>query len=525
MLNKLIQYIPVSLIEWFENEILSDYEKAKHFLNTVDPELLEEISRRKALMIFQMAAQTTPAYRNFLRKHNLHSSMISTIDQFDAQLPETDKENYIKKYTFEQRCREGHLPKRGNVDESGGTSGTPTNWIHDVNETSLLFKAVDFEFNYVFRGDKKDYFVISAWSSGPWATGVKFCELMERVALVKNTTTDPQDIIRTMKLFGPNRNYLLGGYPPFIKNLFDDYEKELHWRSYNVDLITGGEAVPLEWVYYVRKKLKTGAKIASSYGASDIDIGIGFETPLAFAIREVVAKNPRLHQELFGHSQLPMIFQYNPAVHYINEKRTAEGKQEFEITLLDRHAAVPKIKYNLHDEGRKFSFYQLLDIIQAHEPQFFAEYLRHSPKRSEDVLHLPFLCIFGRSDGMLSFDGANVYPRQIEQAILTDKELTQKMNRFKMEKRYDAKHNPLFYIHVELKKNKSPSTQLSKKYFSTILHELLRANPDYKESYQHNRKLQPIIRLYRFEHPLFRKDDTAIKNRYIMKAPAAVRIH
>ena len=41
-------------------------------------------------------------------------------------------------------------------------------------------------------------------------------------------------------------------------------------------LVIGGEGVTLEWVYHVRSKLSPNSKIVSSYGASDIDIGVGF---------------------------------------------------------------------------------------------------------------------------------------------------------------------------------------------------------------------------------------------------------
>ena len=296
MLNPTLARItPLFLVKHIEYFILNDYNRSKRFLNRVNPDFLEEISRKKALKIFKTAAKETPAYKKFLIKNKLNPNIVKSLNEFDALVPETDKANYIKKYSFEERCREGRLPKKGNIDESGGTSGKATNWIHAFQEEDLLFKAINFEFNYVFDGNKKDFLVISAWSVGPWATGIKFSEMMERISLVKNTATDPNDIIETLKIFGNKRNYLIAGYPPFVKNLIEEHP-EVKWKNYNIDLVTGGEGIPIEWVYYMKRKLKDGAKIISSYGCSDIDIGIGMESSFCFFIREVAYKNEKFKE-------------------------------------------------------------------------------------------------------------------------------------------------------------------------------------------------------------------------------------
>src|SRR3989338_8921969 len=155
MLRILTKLVPMPVFERTEQFILGNYDRTYRFLRNVNPDFLEEISAKKALSIFQFAAQRTPAYREFLLKNKVDINAIKRIEDFNTLVPETDKENYIRKFLYEQRCRDGILPKHGNVDESGGTSGIATNWIHDFTEESLLLKAVDFEFNYVFDGDRK----------------------------------------------------------------------------------------------------------------------------------------------------------------------------------------------------------------------------------------------------------------------------------------------------------------------------------------------------------------------------------
>jgi phenylacetate-CoA ligase len=515
MLSKVTKVIPVPILESFESFLLAKYSRTKKFLNKADPKLLDEISKKKAISAFKEAVKTTPSYQQFLRKKKIDPQNIKTIYDFDKLVPHTDKENYIKKYAMEKRCKHGSFPKHGNVDESGGTSGVATNWVHDINEENLLFKSLKFEFNYAFEGDKKDFFVISAWSTGPWATGIKFCTMMEKIALVKNTSTDPVDLANTLKMFGTKRNYLIGGYPPFLKNLIEETQNHIDWKKYKIDIVTGGEGVPLEWVYYVKDKLRKGAKIISSYGASDVDIGIGFETPICFYIREILAKHDSLRQELFGDDDIPMVFQYNPTVHYIKNIIGKNNKSEFEITLLDKQAAVPKIKYNLHDEGKRFNFPDLINKIEKYEKGFMNNLLKKTTIK--EILKLPFLVILGRTDGTLSFDGANVFPDQIEGGIISNKNVAKLINRFKMQKKYDKKHNVEFHVHMELKKGKKITNELKKSCFKIILEELLKVNPDYKESYTKNNTLKPRINLYPFDHPLFQQDDGKVKNQYIMK--------
>lgn len=520
MLKSLISLVPMNALEMFEHYLMGDYKRTKHFLNTSDPDLLEKISEKKALAIFHKAVKNTPAYEKFLNKNRLkfpQINSIKTINDFNKLVPATEKDNYVKLYDFASRCKHGELPVRGNIDESSGTSGKATNWIHDIGEEDLLFKSVKFEYNYSFSNEKEDYLVISAWSSGPWATGVRFCELMEQVALVKNTDTNPDKIIETLETFGKNRRYLIGAYPPFIKSLLDNYKDRINWKDYKIDLVIGGEGVTLDWVYDVKNKLKKGAKIVSSYGSSDIDIGVGFETPLCFYIRELINKDLKLRKEIFGREDVPMIFQYNPTAHYIKNIIGEGDKSEFEVTLLDSNAALPKIKYNIHDEGKKFSFNNLFAIIEGRYPKFWDQFLRKSKTSEKDILNLPFLTIFGRSDGTLSFDGANVYPSQVENAILKSSNLDVMTNRFKIEKSFNENNNPVFNVHVELVEGKKPTASLRMEYSKSILQHLMAMNRDYCESYTQNNSLAPKIKLYKNDHSFFNVDNDKQKNIYIVK--------
>ena len=498
--------------------MMNDFKKAKFLVTKSNPDVLEEISKKKMLDIFKYAAKNVPGYKDFLIKNKIDVTKINSIEDYHKIVPQTNKVNYIKKYTYEERCLNGLLPFKGNIDESSGSSGNPTNWIRSLKEEDMLFKAAKFEFNYVFDTDNKDYIVLSAWSTGPWATGVKFCEIIEHYCLVKNTDTDVGNIIKTLKTFGKNYNYIIAGYPPFIKHMLDEGRKKINWKDYNIDVVTGGEGIILEWVDYVKQNLKKGAKIISSYGASDIDIGIGFETSFSQLIRRLASKNKKLRTALFGHhDKLPMFFQYNPTMHYITNYINKEGKQEYQISLLDKNVVSPKIKYNLHDEGGVIKFNEILKILEKHEPRF-AKKIKNKDNFKDviykDILKLPFLYVVGRSDGTVSLDGANVYPHQIEMCIHSHPKLIKSTQSFRIGVDFDKKENINFNIRIHLNKGVKVNETLKKLYYKTILYKLMDINSDFKESYLNDSStINPRIHLHEHDHEIF--NIGKIKNKYI----------
>tara|TARA_Y100000310_G_C20648126_1_gene797820 strand:- start:66 stop:1535 length:1470 start_codon:yes stop_codon:yes gene_type:complete len=484
-------------ISKFEHQLLDNYTISKSLVTYLPSEVLELISKKKAFQIYNLAKTKVPAYKKFLKRKE-HKKI--------EEVPETNKKNYIKKYSYKQRCIEGKYPKYGNIDESSGSSGIPTNWIRSVEEEDLLFKAAKFEFYYAFKANKINYITLSAWSSGPWATGVKFCELLERYTLVKNTTPDINNIIRSMKTFGKEQNYIIGGYPPFLKLLFDN--KSIKWKDFNVNIITGGESVPLEWKETIRKRLKDSAKIVSSYGASDIDIGIGFETPFSEFVRTLAKTNPRLNKELFKTDFNPMIFQYNPLIHYIENTKN----QNYLITVLDPDAASPKVKYNLHDKGGKISYKTLIKTLKKYNKKELKHFLRKN-----QTLNLPFLFVMGRSDGTISLDGANIYPEQIQAAIESNPTTSKSLHRFMIHKEYLKNEEVRFEIQIELRSRIKKSQELKTLFEKTILKKLQKLNRDYKESYQKNKTLKPKVTLYTYNtNKHFKAQKNKIKNKYII---------
>ena len=501
-MKKMVKLAPMWLLDRIENRILDDYEKTRKFLQGSDPELLEAISQKKAMAAFRRAARKVPAYKKFLKEHNLKPGQVKNMEFFDGIVPITDKDRYVRKYSIESRCTGGKFPKAGNIDESSGSTGVPTNWIRSVKEEEKLTKTIRFLFRHIIG--EGDYMVISCWSSGAWATGVKFCELVERFALVKNVGTDIDKTIKTLQAFGPDKRYLIAGYPQYLKELVE--RKELDWKKYRIDMLTGGDGTAIGWEEQIRNELgRKEAKIVSAYGSSDIDIGVANETPLTQKIRKRCAEDEELCKALFGDPRrVPMLFQYNPMMHYIQNK-VVKGKREFVITALDRKIASPKIKYAMHDEGGVLRYKEMMQKLE-----------RHGVKVEEDM-RLPFLYVYGRSDGTISLDGANVFPEQVERSILENKELADRMNNYMIEKAYDKRHKARFIVHIELMKGTRAGPELKRSFGRAILKGLLRLNADYKESYENNKSLKPNVELYKMDSGPFAVDNLRLKHKFILQ--------
>ena len=66
--------------------------------------------------------------------------------------------------------------------------------------------------------------------------------------------------------------------------------------------------------------------VYSGYGATDIEIGMAGESPVSIAVRRLARARPDIRRALFGtDARLPMVFQYNPLIHYLEVNDARRG--------------------------------------------------------------------------------------------------------------------------------------------------------------------------------------------------------
>src|SRR5919199_2981387 len=172
------------------------------------------VGRWRAWLALERARREVPAYRSFLAEHGEPRVRLKNLDPDFSEVPPTDKESYVRRYSIEERCRGGRIPTAGVViDESSGTSGSANNWVRGPEERREVKQALQVAFHHLL-GEGPIFFV-NAFALGPWATGMNVSMSLVDVAILKSVGPDVGKIAATLRTFGPRYRYVIAGYPPF----------------------------------------------------------------------------------------------------------------------------------------------------------------------------------------------------------------------------------------------------------------------------------------------------------------------
>ena len=135
------------------------------------PSYLGWASRVKARKAYYRALRTVPAYGRFLDS------------QRTTQVPETDKDSYIRPYPTGDRCVGGSFFNgRTMIDESSGSTGTPYNWVRSETERHESHTFVSYFATYCFGREK--WITINGFSMGAWATGINMGLSLQKNGIV-----------------------------------------------------------------------------------------------------------------------------------------------------------------------------------------------------------------------------------------------------------------------------------------------------------------------------------------------------
>lgn len=454
-------------------------------------------SRARANRAFYHAVRNVPAYAQFLIDH------MATRDH----IPETDKESYIKLFPPDARCVRGRLPANQTmIDESSGSTGAPYNWVRSLRERTDSHLFVSYFATYCFGSDP--WITINSFSMGSWATGLNMGIALQRNSIVKNTGPDIAKILHTLYFFGPRYRYLILGYPPFLKHLVDVAEAEgFPFDDFHLNALVGGEGMSEGLRDYLLRRFH---KVYSGYGATDLEIGIAGETPLSVAIRRLARDNQMVRQKLFGKdSRLPMLFQYNPVMHYIevNENR------ELIFTITRLSLLSPRIRYNIHDEGGVARYDEMAKALASVGYNIREIATQAGVSR---YLRLPFLWVYGRRDSTVSVMGANIYPEDLEECLYADPELAGMTQSYclSLSGTHGGEVRPCFLFEI----GAEPNEELKDRFCESILHHLQRINADFREAHHEYPEIMvPEVQLYSIGQGPFKQDAGRIKQARLLK--------
>ena len=457
----------------------------------------------RAFREFCIAYRRVPAYKDFLRK-NSWSTKLTDANEVFKTLPITDKPSYILPYSTEDRCLNGKFLYKGVViDESSGSTGIPYNWVRSQKEREIVKNLIGVYLRYCY-GDKK-YIILNTFSMGAWATGFNMALAAQALGVVKSTGPDVDKIFNTLRFFGNKYPYILNGYPPFLKYLFDEGEtKGFNWGEYTIHVLVGGEGMSEGLRDYLLRHAKT---VYSGYGASDLEIGIGGENSLTVMIRKLCFQDAALRKTLFGEEhRLPMLFQYNPLDHFIEII-----EREVVVTISKPWTLSPRIRYNIKDEGGMITFDEMKEKLKLHN----IDILGLERKCNYPRWYVPFLFIFGRKDSTVSVMGANIYPEDVESIVYSDFLLANCINSFSISLEDDAMGNPRPCFEFELL-DISQKAKVEEKLSNILSPGLAKLSLDYKKAREEYPKaVEPILRFFALHEGPFKADQVRIKKRYI----------
>jgi len=490
----------------------------KALFQRTPPRILAGLGQLRAERAAWRAVRNVPAYRRFLQDAGVRGRSLFPLGIM-GRLPETDKRSYVDRFGLLDRCVGGSVPYAGTtIDESSGSTGTPYNWIRGRREREVAHRNISFFARYAFG--TRPLVTINAFSMGAWATGFNMSLGMMRRGIVKSVGPDIDKILSTLSYLGPEYRFLISGYPPFLKYLLDEGDRHgFPWASYQMHALVGGEGMTEELRDLLLARFQS---VFSGYGATDIEIGMAGESPVSIAIRRLARARPDVREALFGRdSRLPMVFQYNPLIHFLE----VNAEHEIVCTVSRLDLLAPRIRYNVHDEGGLVDFrtaaatlqrcgYDIANLGSAPEtagPRGLLPWVRPIP--------LPFLWVHGRRDATISVMGSNIYPEDIETIAYRDVDLVPRLHSFLLSVVDDETGTPRPSISLELTDMAGVDDPWRARMSDRLRDGLRDLNIDYRSSIvEFAAAMQPIVKTYGLGEGPFAADASRIKQRRIVKA-------
>jgi phenylacetate-CoA ligase len=454
-----------------------------------------------AWMAFERARRSTPAYREFLAEHGDPRVRVRRLDPDFSAIPVTTKDNYVRRWPIEARCRGGRIPSAGVViDESSGTSGKPNNWVRGPEELAEVRQALQVALHHQLG--REPIFVLNAFALGPWATGMNVSMSVVDIAILKSVGPDVAKIENTLTVFGPRYRYLICGYPPFLKTLVDN--ANVDWSLYDITAVCGGEGMSEGMRDYLDRAFR---RIYGSYGASDLEINLAAENDFTIALRRRLLRDERLRERLcaLDDAGLPMIFQYNPIDTYVES--SDEG--ELVVTLCRTRNAAPKIRYNIRDLGHVVRFPELRRALAEAgvKPGELA------PRKTD----LPLLFLYGRADAAVPYFGCKITPGNLEDVIFSLPELTPVVNSFALLVSEDEQATKRLAFALELREGGAAPGDVDD-LRRRVLARLAELNQDYREASRFMPpESVPTLELHRAGDGPFAGYDVRLKRHYVQR--------
>jgi phenylacetate-CoA ligase len=486
---------------------LHDAEAAEAALKTKPASYWEKRGEKAALELFHEAAVRVPAYKDFLKKNGIKHQQIKTIEDFKT-IPTIDKKNYLRAYPLADLSWDGKLMDSWQVyAATSGSTGEPFYFPRAQKETDQYALLAELYLRTQFKIQERSTLYVDSFAMGAWIGGLFTYQAIERLAKEGNYKLhlitpgiNKDETLKAIRKLGPLYDQvIIGGYPPFTRDLIDEGKAEgMDWKKYNVKFVFSAEGFGERFRDHIfeHASLRNEYRdMLNHYGTVDQGT-IAYETPLAIFMRRAALKDKDLYRSLFTEpSRLPTLTQYLPE-HFYFETIQNEG------LICTANAGLPLIRYDLKDHGGIMSFNHAWKALEKAEPR-----LEQALKKSaidDTVFKLPFVHVYERSDFSVVLYGANVYPEHVRKALETKecaKFATGKCALRIVESRIGQPH---LEINVELRKGIKPETKHGQVAKKIIVSTLIEHNSEYRSNHtQAAHKVAPRIKLWAFGDPKY----------------------
>jgi phenylacetate-CoA ligase len=458
-------------------------------------------AQRAALRVAQEAAARVPAYGRFLREAGYNASRLRTFSDFCA-LPPTDKASYLTRFSLEQRCLNGDLPRAHMITLSSGTGGPASFWPRFPEHDPPLWASHLRVLHEHFRVRERTTLLVIGAAMGPWGYGTSmtqggqhvFSDLGARGTVV-TPGLDQEATLRLVEALGPQYDQtVLVSYPALVPALLEaGARRGIDWPALNTAVFVSGEDMSEAQREHVLKLLGKDPEqlvgCVNTFGASEVGGMIGYETHLCLLLRRLCARTPALAVSLFGSTVIPSINQYSPLRYFLQI-------QDGDI-LLTQRGAVPLIRYDTHDRGGVVSLEDTIVVCRAHGYDLLGE-LRARGFGPEHLRRQPFLFAFGRSDAVI-VHGGNVYLHEVAAALEQPDLHRSNSGNFELALVTAADGRLTLKVAVELEADVPPSEPLRARYEHEVLQGLLQVSSRFRAAYDaSNGRLTVEVRLLPF---------------------------
>lgn len=467
------------------------------------------IQERTTLDLFHNAARRVPAYKDFLKKARVRAASVETAADL-AQIPSTDKQNYLRQYPMSALCWDGELQSPFVFSATSGSTGKPFYFPHGPD--------LDFQYSiladlYLENGQKDvPTLVLITFGMGVWIGGVFTFQAFELASRrgknisILTPGINKAEILHALRDLAPNFGQtIVIGYPPFVKDVLDDAQIEgVDLSKLNLRLMFAAEGFSERF----RDHIVAAAGVRSPYldtlniyGTADIG-AMAYETPTSILMRRLAIADGKRFERLFGTiEKTPTLAQYNPL---FTSFETEKGG-----ILLTGNNAMPLIRYAVGDMGGTTSFAAARKI-------FGDTFDRAARKEKIPVYELPLVYVYERSDFSTKLYGAIIYPEHVREALQDEAALAHVTGKFTMQTLTDDRHDQYLEVNVELREHAKSSSALLADLSDRIVAALLSHNSEYRNNHASmGDKVRPKLVLWPHEDPKYFKP--TVKQKWVIR--------